>query len=115
VCQTLRRITLIATAALATPACAAPPPGDSSPPASAYGPLTDRPETPVPSKPTPVNQRFQTLDEYLAFLEKGAAIDKAYYRRVGPDRYVLVTTIQPPPPPQYFTREELARKFGFEE
>lgn len=59
--------------------------------------------------------RFATLDDYLSFLEKGAAIDKAYYRKVGPDRYLLVTTVQPPPPPQYFTREELARRFGFEE
>src|SRR3546814_7486605 len=59
--------------------------------------------------------RFATLDEYLAFLEKGAAIDKAYYRKVGPDLYELVTTIEPPPPTKRHTRAELARQIGFDE
>jgi hypothetical protein len=69
----------------------------------------------------PINQRFRTLDEYLAFLAKGAAIDKPWYRQIRPGIYRLETTnyrsLQPDGSDEkrIFTRAELAKKFGFAE
>lgn len=66
----------------------------------------------------PISQRFRTLDEYLAHLERtNAPIDKPWYRQIRPDVYELQTgnfrplggDIQQ----RAFTREELERKFGF--
>ena len=56
---------------------------------------------------------FQTLDEYLAHLERQAAIDLPYWRRVGPDLYEWVRTRVPRGPPERATRAELMRRYGF--
>ena len=67
----------------------------------------------------PINQRFQGLDEYLAFLERTQGpVDGPFYRQVRPGVYVLQTGGNlhlegGNPPEQTFTREELERKFGF--
>ena len=71
----------------------------------------------------PINQRFRTLDEYLAFLERtNPPIDKPWYREVRPGVYELVAggnlrflgaDGEEPQPARLFTREELERKFGF--
>jgi hypothetical protein len=66
----------------------------------------------------PINQRFHSLDDYLAFLEKTQApIDKPWYRQVRPGVYELQTGNFRPlgaeVPKRTFTREELERKFGF--
>lgn len=60
---------------------------------------------------------FATLDDCLAFLEKGAAIDKAWYRKIGPDLYRLKTGNYRGAPieKRIFTRAELAQRFGFAE
>jgi hypothetical protein len=67
----------------------------------------------------PPNQRFRNLDEYLAHLQRGAAVDKAWYRRIGPDLYRLETGNYRPlggdDQKRIFTRAELAKKFGFAE
>ena len=72
----------------------------------------------------PINQRFRTLDQYLAWLKKTQApIDKPWYREIRPGVYELVTggnlrVLRPdgeeqPATKRIFTREELERKFGF--
>lgn len=54
-----------------------------------------------------------SLDEYLAFLRKRGAHNVPWYREVRPGVYELVSRRGPGAPPQTFTRDELARKFGF--
>ena len=77
-------------------------------------------ETPGPSGPgghTPVNERFPSLDAYLAYLEKRSHMDGPWYREIRPGVYQLQTgNLQLPDgarEPRTFTREELAKKFGF--
>ena len=70
-----------------------------------------------PSKP--ISERFASLDEYLAFLERTQApVDGPWYKEVSPGRYKLQTggnlkLDDGDPAAQTFTREELERKFGF--
>ena len=68
----------------------------------------------------PINQRFGSLDEYLAFLKsRNAPIDKAWYKEVRPGVFELQTggnlhlDDSVPAAKRVFTREELERKFGF--
>lgn len=67
----------------------------------------------------PINQRFATLDEYLAFLERTQApVDGPWYRQVRPGVYQLQTggnlkLDDESPSTQTFTREELEKKLGF--
>ena len=67
----------------------------------------------------PISERFATLDDYLAFLERTQApVDGPWYREVKPGIYELQTGGNlhldgPNPSSQTFTREELKRKFGF--
>jgi hypothetical protein len=66
----------------------------------------------------PINQRFRSLDDYLAFLEKTQApIDKPWYREIRPGEYELQSgnfrSLGSPAPKRVFTREELEKKFGF--
>jgi hypothetical protein len=69
----------------------------------------------VATAPTPLNRRFSTLDEYLAFREKGAAIGKAWYRELRPGIYRLEAPGYrgSASGEQIFTREQLLLKFGF--
>lgn len=77
----------------------------------------------VTNQNAPINQRFRTLDEYLAFLEqRNAPIDKPWFRQIRPGVYQLQTgnlRILPAgeesrdASKRIFTREELERKFGF--
>lgn len=67
----------------------------------------------------PINQRFQSLDEYLAWLQQyGAPADRAWYKEVRPGVYELQTGNFRPldgdgQAQRTFTREELEKKFGF--
>jgi hypothetical protein len=66
----------------------------------------------------PLNQRFGSLDEYLAYLEKmNGPIDKPWYRQIRPGVYELQTGNYQPlggdDQKRIFTRDELKRKFGF--
>ena len=70
----------------------------------------------VPTTQIPINQRFKSLDEYLAWLEKTQApVDRPWYREIRPGVYELQTggnlRILGPggeeqPRKQTFTREE---------
>jgi hypothetical protein len=69
-----------------------------------------------------INQRFSSLDEYLAFLKRTQApVDRPWYKQVRPGIYelqtgnlrVLGTGGEEPQVKQTFTRDELERKFGF--
>jgi hypothetical protein len=67
----------------------------------------------------PISERFATLDDYLAFLERTQApVDGPWYRQVRPGIYELQTAGNlhldgADARKQTFTREELERKFGF--
>jgi hypothetical protein len=68
-----------------------------------------------------ISERFADLDAYLAFLEKRSHLDGAWYRQVEPGVYELQGGNLRRPrvgsegeaARRRFTREELARKFGF--
>jgi hypothetical protein len=109
-------------AAFLSPACGAPPKvGDATEndvrtAATGQGGI-------VMNQQRPINQRFRTLDDYLAHLEaRNAPIDKPWYREIRPGVYELQTgnlRILPTgeeggdAAKRIFTREELERKFGF--
>lgn len=67
----------------------------------------------VSGLPFSQGRAFASLDDYLAFLHKRGAYDVPWYREVRPGIYELVSRRGPGARPQIFTREELARKFGF--
>jgi hypothetical protein len=66
---------------------------------------------------TPINERFPSLEAYLAYLEKRAPMDGPWYRQVGPGLYELQTgnlrLSDGPRAKRTFTREDLERRFGF--
>lgn len=71
------------------------------------------------SEHAPINERFESLDAYLAYLrDRNAPIDKPWYQEIRPGVYVLraggtLQVVGGNPPEPVFTREELERKFGF--
>jgi hypothetical protein len=57
---------------------------------------------------------FATLDEYLAHLRDYAGpVGQPWYRKIGEDRYELVSNLRPAGAPQIFTRAQLMERFGF--
>ncbi|MEO6434063.1 MAG: hypothetical protein ABIO29_08835 [Sphingomicrobium sp.] len=66
-----------------------------------------------------INQRFASLDDYLAWLRQNEApVDGAWYEEVSPGVYELraggnLKLDVPAGGQQRFTRAELERKFGF--
>ena len=73
----------------------------------------------VTDQQLPINQRFRTLDDYLAWLQQYAApADQPWYKEIKPGVYELQTAGNlhldvPSGEKRIFTREELERKFGF--
>ena len=66
-----------------------------------------------------INSRFADLDAYLAHLRRRSAIDGAWYREIRPGVYELQTGGNlrldgGEKTKRVFTRDELARKFGFQ-
>lgn len=68
----------------------------------------------------PINERFRSLDEYLAFLERTQGpVDGPWYREIRPGVYELVTGnlrvlgADPNAQKRTFTRQELMQQFGF--
>ena len=67
----------------------------------------------------PINKQFRTLDEYLAHLERTQGpVDGPWYREIRPGVYELQTgnlrvLNGAGEMKRIFTREELAREFGF--
>lgn len=75
-------------------------------------------EKDVTNDQVPINQRFRSLEDYLAHLERTQGpVDGPWYKQVGPGVYELQTgnlhLDLPGGEKRTFTREELARKFGF--
>jgi hypothetical protein len=100
-------------AAVATSACGAPPSNvqsvDRKTAALAMGKN-------VTDEQRPINQRFRTLDDYLAYLELQSHNDGKWYKEVRPGVYEvqtgnlhLLTDAQQ----RIFTRQELEKQFGF--
>ena len=66
----------------------------------------------------PINQRFRTLEEYLAHLERTEKpVDGPWYKQVSPGMYELQTgnlhLDGPGGEKRTFTRQQLAEMFGF--
>jgi hypothetical protein len=100
-----------------TSACSAAPNGLASPPAGPQA-AADTARGNVTGAQLPINRRFRTLDEYLAYLEKTQApIDKPWYKQIRPGVYELAGGNFRPlggdPKKRIFTRAELEKKFGF--
>lgn len=79
-------------------------------------------EMPAPPGGVPVNQRFSTLDDYLAWLRQTQApVDGPYYDEIRPGIFSLRTgnlrTVIPEDDraaeERTFTRAQLLKKFGF--
>src|SRR3546814_1558941 len=78
----MRLLCLMVVSGLTAPACHAQSPQGQR---ATRAPADVETSMDAPSQPETRSgpaSRFATLDEYLAFLDKGAAIDKAYYRKV---------------------------------
>ena len=74
--------------------------------------------TKVTNENVPIHQRFRSLDEYLAHLERTEGpVDGPWYKQVSPGIYELQTgnlrLDEPSGEKRTFTRQELAEKFGF--
>ena len=68
---------------------------------------------PVTDLPFAQGRTFTSLDEYLEHRKAQGAYDVPWYRLIKPGSYELVGRRGPGAPPKIYTREELARKFGF--
>lgn len=75
--------------------------------------LVENSQTPVAGLPFAQGRAFATLDDYLQFRKSRGAHDIPWYREVRPGEYELVSRRAPGAQPQLYTRDELARKFGF--
>jgi hypothetical protein len=69
--------------------------------------------TAIANLPYARGRSFRSLDAYLAFRREQGAIDLPWYKEIAPDLFELQTTIRPAPPRRRFTRQELAKRFGF--
>lgn len=72
----------------------------------------------VSDQQVPINQRFRSLDEYLAHLERTQGpVDGPWYREVRPGVYEMQTgnlrLDTPDGGKRTFTRQELELEFGF--
>jgi hypothetical protein len=66
----------------------------------------------VANLPYARGRTFQSLDEYLAHLERQGAIDLPWWRQIAPGIYERATSLRGRPP-ERATRAELMRRFGF--
>jgi len=87
-------------------------------PASTSSRIDNNSGTSVTNDQVPINQRFRSLDEYLAHLEKmEKPVGGPWYAEVSPGVFQLQTgnlhLDVPNNEQRTFTREELERKFGF--
>ena len=72
----------------------------------------------VTNEQTPINQRFRTLEGYLRYLERDSHKDGKWYKEIRPGVYEVQTGnlhLDDDTQKRIFTREELARMFGFSE
>ncbi len=69
--------------------------------------------TQIKDLPFAQGQEFDSLDAYLAFLERRGAMDVPWYREIAPDQYELVSGRGRRGAPQRYTRAELMQRFGF--
>jgi hypothetical protein len=70
----------------------------------------------VQSPESAVSRNFADLDQYLRYLRKQSELDGKWYREIQPGIYELQLGnlhLDNDNRKRIFTREELARKFGF--
>jgi hypothetical protein len=112
----LKVVATMAVMYVVAPACGAPPEGNRGAAASGFRPVDGHSEQQVSNnRQTDVSQRFRTLDDYLAHLERQGAVDMPWWREVEPGVYELVTSFRPidGQAPERATRAELMRRYGF--
>ena len=73
----------------------------------------DRQQGGVANLPYARGQVFDSLDNYLAHLQRQGAIDLPWWREVAPGVYERVVRGFPGRAPERATRAELMRRFGF--
>ncbi|MBA2771600.1 MAG: hypothetical protein H0U34_06240 [Sphingomonas sp.] len=69
----------------------------------------------IANLPFSQGRSFASLDEYLEFRKSRGAYDVPWYRKTKLGMYELVSRRGPGAEPQIYSREELARKFGFQQ
>lgn len=72
----------------------------------------------VTNEQLPINQRFRDLDHYLKYLQIESHNDGKWYKQIRPGVYEVQTGnlhIINDKQQRIFTREELSKKFGFED
>jgi len=116
--QVLKLMTVALAMALLASACSAalrdPAPSDTD-----RRQASERMGNNVSDTNTPINKRFRTLDEYLAYLEQTQGpVDGPWYKEVSPGVFQLQTAGNlhldvPSKEKRTFTRQELEKKFGF--
>lgn len=116
--QRLRVASFALLAAAATAACQASP-GDTGSANAGHQAATISTGNTVTNEQGAINQRFRSLDEYLAWLEQTQGpVDGPWYKEVSPGIYELQTgnlhLDVPSQEKRTFTRAELAKKFGFD-
>ncbi|MGR4893620.1 hypothetical protein ACIPPQ_21605 [Sphingopyxis sp. LARHCG72] len=68
-----------------------------------------------PYSKVPVNRRFRTLDEYLAFLKEMSTLDMPWWEEISPGVYRRVTGLLAQlDGPEIATRAELMKRYGFD-
>ena len=118
--QTLSAFLLGAISTAASACSAAPAAVERSD--AAGQPAIPRMERPMVANDAPVSQRFATLEAYLDWLRlTQGPVDGSWYEEIRPGVYelrtgnlrVLTPEGEVKPANQTFTRDELARQFGF--
>ena len=66
-----------------------------------------------PADAATVARRYPSLEAYLAAREKAGHADPPFYKRLPDGRYACVVFPKPSTPPAVFTRDQLARAYGF--
>jgi len=121
--QLLKMGVFVISAGSLTPACGAPPSNVQGSDADHQMAATSTGNA-VTNAQLPINQRFKTLDEYLAWLKKTQApVDGAWYQQIRPGVYELQTGgnlrilgaegEEGYAGKRIFTREQLEKQFGF--
>jgi hypothetical protein len=67
----------------------------------------------VAGLPFAQGRTFTSLDDYLEFRRSRGTSDVPWYREIKPGTYELISRRGPGAERKFYTREELARKFGF--
>ncbi len=72
-------------------------------------------QPPIANLPFAQGRSFASLDDYLEFRAQRGTYDVPWYKQIRPGVYELISRRGPGAEPLIYSREDLARKFGFQE